>query len=257
MDQIKKRAFTLAETLIVLGIIGIVAMLTIPSLSTDASNKDKVVKLKKAYSVLEDAYGRMTSNYGLMDNWADIDTETITKRMASSMKITKNCGMEEDDSCFESSAKIEGIESDKNVKSKDVGKFVTGDNISYAFLIEQSDGSDCNKDITGEESSMPASLKTICGVVMVDVTGAGKSRSVQGKDLFEFYITKEGIYPVGTENDDLFQWTTDCLDTAGGSACTAWAIYNGNLDYSKVDSSGKCSDGKALEWSTPKGTYCD
>lgn len=256
MKNLKIKAFTLAETLIVLAIIGVVATLTIPSITTDANNKDRVVKLKKAYNMLENAYGVMTSNFGLLDEWPEIDTETITKRMASAMKIGKDCGMDEDDSCFEPSAVIEGIESDKDVKSKDVGKYMTADGISYAFLIEQSDSADCNKDVTGDDSSMPIALKKVCGVVMVDVTGVARSRSIQGKDLFEFYVTKEGIYPVGSEKDDLFKWEDNCLDSIGGSACTAWAITNGNLDYLKVDSSGKC-DGKSLEWSNSKNTYCD
>ena len=46
------------------------------------------------------------------------------------------------------------------------------------------------------------------------------------------------------------------MNTKGGSACTAWAIYNGNLDYLKLDETGKCG-GKTLDWSDPKKTYCD
>ncbi len=257
MKQIKKHAFTLAETLLVLGIIGVIAALTLPSLISDTNSKDKVVKLKKAYTVLENAYGRMTGNYGLLDEWSDIDTETITKRMSGVMQLAKNCGMTSDDSCFAEGAKIIGINSTKAINSKDVGKVMTADGFSFAFLVEQTKNSDCNMDVTGGDTSMPASLKKVCGVAMVDVTGIGKSKSVQGKDLFEFYITKEGIYPVGTEHDDYFKWEDDCLDTIGGAGCTAWAVYNGNLDYLKVDSSGKCEDGKALDWSDPKKTYCD
>lgn len=256
MKKFSEKAFTLAETLLVLGIIGVVAALTLPSLTNDTNNKDKVVKLKKAYSVLEASYGRMTGNYGILDEWSEIDTETISKRMTASMQLSKNCEMKADDSCFAEGAKIEGIGGITNVKSTDVAKVMTADGYSFAFLIEQTDDKDCNLDITGDDSSMPASLKKVCGVVMVDVTGAGRSKSVQGKDLFEFYITKEGIYPVGTENDDFFKWEEDCMNTKGGSACTAWAIYNGNLDYLKLDETGKCG-GKTLDWSDPKKTYCD
>ena len=43
-----KRAFTLAEVLITLGIIGIVAALTIPTLIGDYRNKERSVRLKKS-----------------------------------------------------------------------------------------------------------------------------------------------------------------------------------------------------------------
>lgn len=41
-------AFTLAETLIVMGIIGVVAALTIPNLNSSTADKEKVAKLKKS-----------------------------------------------------------------------------------------------------------------------------------------------------------------------------------------------------------------
>ena len=47
-----KLAFTLAEVLITLGIIGIVAALTLPVLIQVNKNKEVETKLKKIYSVL-------------------------------------------------------------------------------------------------------------------------------------------------------------------------------------------------------------
>ena len=52
-----KRAFTLAEVLITLSILGVVAALTIPSLVNRQSDLAAQVKLKKAVSAYEDAAG--------------------------------------------------------------------------------------------------------------------------------------------------------------------------------------------------------
>ena len=49
-------AFTLAEVLITLGIIGIVAAMTIPSLVQDYREKAQVTRVKKFYSVFAQAY---------------------------------------------------------------------------------------------------------------------------------------------------------------------------------------------------------
>ena len=46
-NKMKKKAFTLAEVLIVLGIIGIVASMTIPTLIQKVSERETVSKLKK------------------------------------------------------------------------------------------------------------------------------------------------------------------------------------------------------------------
>ena len=51
----KKIAFTLAEVLITLGIIGIVAAMTLPTLIQSNKNKEVEAKLKKIYSVMNQA----------------------------------------------------------------------------------------------------------------------------------------------------------------------------------------------------------
>ncbi len=50
MKILKNRAFTLAEVLITLGIIGVVAAMTIPSLMENVRNRDLQAQLKKTYS---------------------------------------------------------------------------------------------------------------------------------------------------------------------------------------------------------------
>ena len=52
----KKLAFTLAEVLITLGIIGGVAAMTMPTLITNYQKRATVAKLKRAYSVIKQAY---------------------------------------------------------------------------------------------------------------------------------------------------------------------------------------------------------
>ena len=54
-DFKKKAAFTLAEVLITLGIIGIVAAMTIPTLISNYQEKQTVSKLQKVYATLKNA----------------------------------------------------------------------------------------------------------------------------------------------------------------------------------------------------------
>lgn len=51
-----KKGFTLAEVLITLGIIGVVAAMTIPNLITAHQKKVTVTKLQRAISILNQAY---------------------------------------------------------------------------------------------------------------------------------------------------------------------------------------------------------
>lgn len=60
----KKSAFTLAEVLITLGIIGVVAALTLPALMADYRAKELEVRFKKAQSVIWNIHQRMIADYG-------------------------------------------------------------------------------------------------------------------------------------------------------------------------------------------------
>ncbi len=64
-----KNAFTLAEVLITLGIIGVVAAMTMPTLLAKYQEKVTVTRHKKAYSIISQAYLRAQEDYGTVDNW--------------------------------------------------------------------------------------------------------------------------------------------------------------------------------------------
>ena len=60
-----KFAFTLAEVLITLGIIGVVAAMTIPTLMQKYYEKQTVAKLKETYSILSQALKSASQEEGL------------------------------------------------------------------------------------------------------------------------------------------------------------------------------------------------
>ena len=65
----KKIAFTLAEVLITLGIIGIVAAMTLPTLIQSNKNKEVEAKLKKIYSVMNQAILLSEKDNGPKEYW--------------------------------------------------------------------------------------------------------------------------------------------------------------------------------------------
>ena len=68
-DNSRKIAFTLAEVLITLGIIGVVAALTIPTLMANHRKKVVETKLEKIYSVMNQAINLTNAEYGDVTNW--------------------------------------------------------------------------------------------------------------------------------------------------------------------------------------------
>ena len=105
----RKRAFTLAEVLITLGIIGVVAALTIPTLISNYNKRQTVTKLKQTYSILSQALTMAQVKEGDPTTWevAGIygtptddpnfnSTETIkkfaTKYLMPYIKVSKDYG---------------------------------------------------------------------------------------------------------------------------------------------------------------------
>lgn len=71
-----KKAFTLAEVLITLGIIGIVAALTMPSLIAHHRKVATASKLKKFYSTMEQAIRFGEAEYGDSNEWVKAGQQT-------------------------------------------------------------------------------------------------------------------------------------------------------------------------------------
>ncbi len=92
----KKSAFTLAEILIALTIIGVVAALTVPRVMSNTNAKTNIVKLKKSYATISNALkiGATRLNYDLSDVTAysgdtpytiqDFLTKTMDVKLVSS-----------------------------------------------------------------------------------------------------------------------------------------------------------------------------
>ena len=63
------RAFTLAEVLITLGVIGVVSALTMPTLIKHYQQHETVNRLKETYSILYNAVRMSETENGLLETW--------------------------------------------------------------------------------------------------------------------------------------------------------------------------------------------
>lgn len=65
----RQTAFTMAEVLITLGIIGIIAAITLPGVFTDFRKRTTAEKLHQAYNFLQQTFVMAQNDYGDMRNW--------------------------------------------------------------------------------------------------------------------------------------------------------------------------------------------
>ena len=222
----KAIAFTLAETLIVMGIIGVVAALTLPNLNSSTGEKEKVAKVKKIYSNLNDAFGRTTAIYGPVNEWFKNDSDAIsyskrfTERVLEFLKTTnvKNCNTV---TCYSYTNFLDLSGS-------------TAANMKDAMSVNLPDGTELlirlsapNCDKLKQGSALSGHF---CGTIYADIDGSTKGTHTYGKDIFAFYITNEGIVPMGYSGEGL-----DVLNETPlkGMQATGWVIENENMDYLK------------------------
>ena len=169
----RRNAFTLAEVLIVLSIIGVVAEYTIPSVISNFQKTEYVTLLKKAYSETNQALKQMAADYGCIDdlkctglfdsNLPDA-YNTMGDALAKYFNIAKNCRTEINKHCWPdlTNENYDGTSDGGNTPYDSYGyyKFITSDGMSF-FIINYKNN--CSMDwSTGRIGNM----KQMCGVLV-------------------------------------------------------------------------------------------
>lgn len=99
MKHKRYNGFTLAEVLITIGIIGIVAAITIPGLMTKIRHIDTSAKLKKFYSMMKQMVISAEDDYGPVNDW-DIKLPYETFLQTYITPYIKNGGINQDKIMF-------------------------------------------------------------------------------------------------------------------------------------------------------------
>ena len=254
----KKLGFTLAEVLIALAIIGVVAAMTLPNLINEYQKDVWAKSLSVAVSDFERAMGAMIMRDGVNDlteteAWKYVLKETelfphsnseniegFVKKLKDTLKID-----EEYQSCGDFYKNIVVKKLNGNVIETSDGFFdefiaLTGkNNIVYLISIPTPEG-DANK-TESDILSAGGNLYKAVGELHIDVNGNKKPNTV-GKDIFYFKIDVNGnLYSYGGKDysiwyngDDSYTWQKKCSDSDKEDSwfCTGRLIENGyKMDY--------------------------
>lgn len=175
MKQGKKSGFTLSEVLITLGIIGVVAAITLPNIITNLQKKVTVTRLKHAYSVLHQAVEQSETVNGEITNW-DFEDKWFEKYMMPHIK---------------------GIKKQKFSKNGTLGityKELSGKPETGLALMR---GLYENTNIYTLANGTQIITQDKSSGAVVDINGYAKPNQF-GRDLFYFYISKKyKVYPSG------------------------------------------------------------
>ncbi|MBR6163628.1 prepilin-type N-terminal cleavage/methylation domain-containing protein [bacterium] len=198
-------AFTLAEVLITLVIIGVIAAITVPTLITKYQKEQTVTRLKKVYSTLSQTTARAIADNGPIETWeiglpnnSNDAISFINKYIAPYINIIK---APKDIS--------EGWDSIFYLLNGNEASYGEGD---VRFYI--SDGTSVTSYIYKNSNSTVIRLD-----MYIDINGDKKPNKV-GRDIFFFiYDLKQGIFspinPSSSRNDIL----SNCNKQKSGTYC--------------------------------------
>lgn len=213
--------FTLAEVLITLGVIGIIAAMTMPALTHKYRHKAAITQIKKMYTVLSQAmllscpdgtYSSLTFYDNDVKGW-------YINYLKPHLKISKECFNTK--GCWNSSTKYMNgtIASSGN----GVGSGFVAFNTIDGYFINM-DGY-MEKDHDYVEQVFGVNTQGDSLIVHVDINGNGKPNII-GKDVFIFVFSNKGFVPACKIKNDT-QIKQDCSPQGKGICCLEQSIRNG------------------------------
>ena len=210
------KAFTLAEVLITLVIIGVVAAMTIPTLINNTKKQEYVAGCKKAYSVLSQALYKIGQNNGYpVGDYTFFSEENIIDEFSKVLSVFKIC-----DSFNECSGKsiydYKYLNNDLNNHNVSDGRtIITNDGQMYSMIVSYGG----TYGISSEDNANTLAR------ILVDVNGS-KNPNQFGYDTFIFYIVNgKGIVPAGGDA------MSSCNKSNSGTNCAARVLKENAINY--------------------------
>ena len=231
-SKYNKTAFTLAEVLITLGIIGVVAAMTLPSVIGNYQKVQTVSQLKKVYTTLNQAFKRSEADNESSVYW---NTEKgidfyFNQYWKPYLNILSYCrGGHGDVACnYKSSTPWKRTNGKTDaylvVKDSERTSFILSDGTYISILMVSGYGSaeggeDENGNITGSTGGADSRI-------IVDLN-ASKIPNQMGRDTFIFdRIPGKGVMPYGyNQNEETIN--QNCSRNGSGLMCAAKLVRDG------------------------------
>lgn len=206
---LKKYGFTLAEVLIVLGIIGVVAEMTIPTLMNNVQDMQFKSAWKKEYSSIAQVVAKMAYDNGGSLKGVLTSSNVGRDAFKQYLRYTKECDNGASfGNCWASDYKTLN---NQTAGWDNSAGLILQDGTSLMFATSW--GPNCDWVITPQLS--------ICGYIPVDVNGPFKEPNTMGRDIFSLWILEDHILPEGCAQDG----RNNCNTSDTGSSCSAKYLY--------------------------------
>ena len=228
LSQNVKKAFTLVEILLAIGILGVVAVVTIPPLVKNYQKSQYVTALEKAYTAFNQVLKQMAADAGCVNDLrcsglfaTGTTNQVFGDEFIKYIKVIKNCGISTGQGCWSVStnANYDGTSiTDYYFDNSSEYKFITADGMSVQIANYSNN---CTQGGINSSTGALGYMSQVCGFIIFDVNGH-KEPNDRGRDVFHFFITNGNgafLYPSGGK-DDNFTGSNQWWNDAGRNGCS-------------------------------------
>lgn len=205
----KNKAFTLAEVLLTLVIIGVISALTLPIIKKVSDEHAYVAGVKKSYMTLSTVVKDIKATEGPVKTW---DMNNLKSYFVQKMNVVDGIP-----SSYTASLLNGGTAGNLDKFLDENSAFMTVDGALWAVFPVSAE---CF-------GNHPAYYKNACAVSLVDVNGKSAPNMV-GVDIFAFYITAKDVLPFGSGQDVT---AIDCATGSQGWTCASRIIKEGKISW--------------------------
>lgn len=217
-----RNAFTLAEILVTITIIGVIASLTIPQLITNIQKDQFRIAFKSIYSSLQSATSMIKEDNGGTLSGIFTDYDVARDKYLTYMPYVKKCdaGPADVSDCRLNSSYRTLLNGDPYVDNSSFSRTILANGALLEFHISSVD---CTAN-PGFGGQFAAGI--ICGDITIDVNGP-RLPNTYGKDVYMAWIvsTGTGLLPNGVPDDAYSHCTAD----SDGDGCAYKVLMN--IDY--------------------------
>ena len=264
-NTFKKLGFTLAEVLISIVILGIVAAITIPSTVKNVRDRETVNKVIKAYYTLSKAFDMAAAENGSIENLINFSLDnnlrgtTVADVFMPYLKIKQDCGISGDGCMIRADNICKSLSGELLAGNQQSPynpcttstypwnwvasyyRILTNDGMGIAFqsplnhswyerndlLCLKEDGSPSNCGELDNRVPTDNANIVIISTITVDINGI-KEPNTLGKDIFVFALTRKGIFPYPNMGCNI-----NGNGVNNGMSCAHHIIRNKNMNYLK------------------------
>ena len=246
----KKSGYTVAEAIITMAIIGVVASLTIPTFISSYKKNTYANTLSSAVSDFENAMQMIMVKDGVDDlldtkAWNAIKSGTsysLSNQTADGtidkfkINISKTLPIDSYDKTLIKYSPLSNPNAAANLTYGNPVRLKTKKGIDYMIEVTNASKANAKKEI--EIMTAGYNYQNRAGFLCIDVNGA-KEPNIQGRDWFRFELGTDGkLYPYGGKDCSLYRGEgyaspkAQCVTNKDGHYCAAYLMENGyKMDY--------------------------